>query len=331
MVDMQRGGSQSSGSAGDMNFGYRMELRDIEYFAVVAEHGHLGRAAAALGLSQPALSKSLRRLESALQTKLVKRTAKGVELTLEGSTLLARVSELRVSLQNVAREITEVGEGRVGRLRIGAGPAISEQFLSEAFANVLKTSPRSRLQFTLSDNDLMIPALRHGELDLIINYRPPSLPEGLVFERLYDDRHVITAAADHPLAKKRRVTMAELANERWALSESTLLPQQRLNEAFRDHGLPPPKIALESRLATLRLRTVVSSGLLDFTSETVIRQVRCDSAVTTLDVPELTMRRPVGVIRRKETYLPPIVQRMLDTLRTLATSERKKSAGSQKP
>jgi DNA-binding transcriptional LysR family regulator len=326
MVDTLGNGSQSSTGACDMNFGYRMELRDLEYFAVVAEHAHLGRAAAALGLSQPALSKSLRRLESALQTKLVKRTAKGVELTLEGSTLLTRVSDLRVSLQNVAREITEVGEGRVGRLRIGAGFAISEQFLSTALATVLKNSPRSSLQITLSDNDLMIPALRNGELDLIINYHPPRLPEGLVFEHLFDDRYVISVAADHPLAKKKRVTLADLANERWALSEPTLLPQQRLNEAFRDHGLPPPKIALESRSAALRLRTVVSSGLLDFTSEAIIRQVQRDYAVTTLAVPELSMHRPIGAIRRKETYLPPIVKRMLDTLRAVAKSSDRADA-----
>ena len=185
-----------------MNSGYRMELRDIEYFAVVAEHAHLGRAAAALGLSQPALSKRLRRLESALQTKLVRRTTKGVELTLEGSTLLTRVSELRVSLQNVAREIAEVGAGRVGRLRVGAGFAISEQFLSAAFAAILESSPRSSLQVTLSDNDLMIPALRDGALDLIINYHPPRLPEGLVFEQLFSDRYVLSASASHPLAKK---------------------------------------------------------------------------------------------------------------------------------
>jgi DNA-binding transcriptional LysR family regulator len=303
-----------------MNFGYRMELRDIEYFAVVAEHAHLGRAAAALGLSQPALSKSLRRLESALQAKLVKRTPKGVELTLEGSTLLTRVSELRVSLQNVAREITEVSEGRVGRLRIGAGLAISEQFLSAAFATLLERSPRSSLHVTLSDNDLMVPALLNGELDLIVNYHPPRLPEGLVFEPLFSDRYVISASANHPLAKKRRVTLAELADERWALSEPSLLPQQRLNEAFRDCGLPPPKIALESRSAALRLRTVASSRLLDFTSEAVIRQVGRDSAVTTLHVQELSMRRPVGAIRRKETYLPPVVHRMLDILRTVAKS-----------
>src|SRR6267143_6082115 len=54
-----------------------MELRDIEYFAVIAEHGHLGRAADVLGLSQPAFSKSLRRLEQALQVKLVKAHPEG--------------------------------------------------------------------------------------------------------------------------------------------------------------------------------------------------------------------------------------------------------------
>ena len=58
-----------------------MELRDIEYFAVIAEHGHLGRASEALGLSQPALSKSLRRLEEAVEARLFNRTPKGMELT----------------------------------------------------------------------------------------------------------------------------------------------------------------------------------------------------------------------------------------------------------
>src|SRR5689334_4923868 len=66
-----------------------MELRDIDYFAVVAHHGHLGRAAEALGLGQPALSMSLRRLEQSAQAKLVKRTAKGVELTAVGAALLS--------------------------------------------------------------------------------------------------------------------------------------------------------------------------------------------------------------------------------------------------
>ena len=83
------------------------QLRDVEYFAAIAEHGQVQRAAAALGLSQPALSKSLRRLELAMNAKLLKRTPKGVELTSVGSALLARVSRLRLSLDDVTREIAD--------------------------------------------------------------------------------------------------------------------------------------------------------------------------------------------------------------------------------
>ena len=123
-----------------------MELRDIEYFAVIAEHSHLGRAADALGISQPALSKSLGRLETAVGVKLVKRTPRGVELTAEGAALQRRVSDLRLSLQSVTREIRDVSEGRVGQLRIGVGAQISERFLSAAFSGLLDDAPQTTLR-----------------------------------------------------------------------------------------------------------------------------------------------------------------------------------------
>src|SRR4051812_11411328 len=135
-----------------------MELRDIEYFAVIAQHGHLGRAAEALRLTQPALSKSLRRLEEALDAKLVKRTPRGVELTAEGAALLERVRGLRLSLQDVAREVKDVSEGRVGHLRVGVGESIAEYLLPTAFEALLRDSPRMSLRIHVSDNDQMLPA-----------------------------------------------------------------------------------------------------------------------------------------------------------------------------
>src|SRR5687767_28790 len=101
----------------------RMDLRDIEYFAVLAEHGQLVRAAEALGLSQPALSLSLRRLEKSAQAKLVKRTPKGVELTAVGTALLSHVRRLRLARDDLAREVADLAQGRAGNLRIGASPA----------------------------------------------------------------------------------------------------------------------------------------------------------------------------------------------------------------
>jgi LysR family hydrogen peroxide-inducible transcriptional activator len=88
-----------------------MELRDIEYFAVLAKHRHLGRAAEVFDLSQSALNKSLRRLEVGIGAKLVKRTPKGIELTAEGTTLLAHAHRLRGSLDDVRREVGDVIRG----------------------------------------------------------------------------------------------------------------------------------------------------------------------------------------------------------------------------
>src|SRR5262245_38436371 len=96
-----------------------MRLQDIEYFAAIAEHRNLGRAAEALDMSISALSKSLRRLETSMQAKLVRRTPKGVELTAEGDVLLSHTRRLQISLSDVTREVGEVSRGRAGHLRIG--------------------------------------------------------------------------------------------------------------------------------------------------------------------------------------------------------------------
>lgn len=296
-----------------------MELRDIEYFAVIAEHGHLGRAAEALGLGQPALSKSLRRLELAVQAKLVARTPKGVEVTAEGSALLARVRELRLSLQSIGREIADVKQGRVGHVRIGVGVAGPEAFLANAFAALLRDAPGARVTTTVSDNDLMVPALRNGELDLVVNYLvAPHVHESLAHDHLYDDQFIVIASNTHRLAGRKEVALAELADERWALSATVLGSQHRLQEAFRDACLRPPEAAFECRSMRLRAQTVACSDLLDWTSCRFIEQSDLALTVTVLPVKELAWSRPVGLLYRRETYQPPATKRLIELLRVAA-------------
>ena len=300
-----------------------MELRDIEYFAVIAEQGHLGRAAEALGLSQSALSKSLRRLESALQAKLVKRTPKGVELTPEGSVVFLRMRELQLSLQGLVREVAEVGEGRVGHLRIGVGFPIGigfpQDLLASAFATLLKDAPRTSLIVTVSDNDVMVPALRNGELDLIFNVlRMTGSPEGLVHEHLYDDEQVVWVAAGHRLLGRKHLTLADLAKERWAVSALAQASQQKLHDAFRNAGLPPPNIAIECRSPSLYLRTVAQSEILGWMQLRFVEQSDLASKLKILPVKELAWRRPVGLIYRKESYLPPAIGRFIKIAKACA-------------
>jgi DNA-binding transcriptional LysR family regulator len=293
-----------------------MELRDLEYFAVIAEHCHLGRAAEALGLSQPALSKSLRRLEQILGVRLVSRTPKGVELTVEGSTLLLRIRELRLSLQSVAREIADVSDGRAGHLRIGVGLPVSEHLLAQAFAALLTDAPRTKLSVSVSDNDLMYPALLNGELDTIVNYYRPS--EGLDAEPLYDEEFVVCASANHHLARCKSVSLADLAQERWALSEPTLISQRWLLDKFREAGCSPPRIVFETRSLALKQRMIACSDLLTFTSRSVVRQFASDPAVIILAAQELSWRFPISVAYRKEAVPPPALRRFVEIIRASA-------------
>jgi DNA-binding transcriptional LysR family regulator len=143
-----------------MNGGYVMELRDLEYFAVVAEQGNLGRAAELLGLSQPALSKSIARLEDAMEVKLFRRTGKGMDLTAEGSLLLSRAREIRQSLRNVAREVSDVSRGHAGHFKIGVGPTVNDEFLLAAIIELLRAEPRITMKVMVSDVDEILPALQ---------------------------------------------------------------------------------------------------------------------------------------------------------------------------
>ena len=296
-----------------------MELRDIEYFAVVAERRNLGRAAEALGLSPTALSKSLRRLEKALQAKLVTRTPKGVELTTEGDALLARVRGLRLSLHDVAREVSDLAQGRLGRLRIGVGPSPAvEHLLASASAALWKIAPRVTMVITVGQPDSTLAALRDGELDLVIRALPVQLDESLVQEPLVYDDNVVIASATHPLTRRKKLTIEDLARQRWALSPADTMVRRRFNQLFEAHGIPPPAPVAEFSSGLLKLRMVAASDLLCFSPRWWLENQPPGLNLVEIPVKGMTWRRRAGVIYRKNAYLPPAARRFIEILKTTA-------------
>lgn len=295
-----------------------MELRDIEYFAVIAEHGHLGRAAEALGLSQPALSKGLRRLEKAMQAKLVARTPKGVMLTAEGNVLLSHVRPLRLSLHDVAREIAELGKGLSGHLRLGSVPGPADYLLPTACGALANDVPKVSVTVTIGTNPMLASALRNGELDLIVfNLAAPPY-EGVVQEGLCDDHLVVYTSVRHRLAGRDRVEIAALAQERWACSSLDAWPWKWVQRAYEDNGLPAPQAALVTSLMPIRLQAIASSGLLGVGPSRTLQQVRERLQLTEILVKELAWTRQVGIGFRKDAYLSPAARRFVEILKATA-------------
>jgi DNA-binding transcriptional LysR family regulator len=238
------------------------------------------------------------------------------------------VRRIRVTLDDVAREAADLSQGRAGHLRVGASPAIGED-LPAAYALLLKEAPKLTVQIITSDNDVTVPMLRNGELDLIFNYIdyiPAARHEDLALEHLYDDELVVCASDRHRLAKLKRVTLADLAQERWVLSNPQLLNVQRLRRAFQEKGLPPPQIAVEARSLRIRLQIWAGTDLLGYVSRRVLQRSAQQLRLRELPVRELAWRRSVGVIYRKDAYLSPAARRFIEILKAAA-----KGVAAEKP
>ena len=295
----------------------KAEPRDIQYFAVVADLGHVGRAAEELGLSQPALSKSLRRLESAIGAKLVRRTPKGVDLTAVGAALAARARGLRLSLDDIARETADLVQGRAGRVRIGTGTGIAVNLLPAACAAMLKEAPRVAVKITVATPDALAPALSAGELDLGIMATRPGGYDDLVHEPLFEEAFVVLASARHRLARKKRVTLADLAQERWALGGRGT-GQEALSHAFIQNGMTPPVVAVQAISVEFRLQLLRLTNLLGFGPRRCVHSKVYGYRLVELPVKGLSVRRTIGAHYRKDAYLPPAALRFIEILQAAA-------------
>lgn len=296
-----------------------MNERDLDYFAVVAEHGHLGRAAEALGLSQPALSMSLRRLEKSMQAKLVKGTPKGVELTAVGRALQSHLQPLRLMRQDIAREIADLGQGRSGDLRVSTQVGVLEELVAVASAALLNEAPKVALKVTVTSLESMVLALRNGELDFIVSTSPFALADDLVHEPLYEDEFVVIASTTHRLAGRRRVTLAEVAKERWVRPGASGPAWDEFTRAFEREGLPLPQFTMISNSSVVRRRVIAYAGFLGQGTRRAIRQIGRSLPLTVLPIKELSIPRHVMVTYRKDAYLSPAARRFIEILKKTAS------------
>ncbi|MGH8640080.1 MAG: LysR family transcriptional regulator [Burkholderiales bacterium] len=297
-----------------------MDLRDIEYFSVIAEHGHLGRAAEALGLGQPALSISLRRLEQAAEAKLVKRTPKGVELTAVGTALLSHVRRLQLARDDLAREVADLAHGRAGHLRIGASSGNAEAVLPEVCSALLADAPKLEIDVVVRDNEALLPALRKGELDLVVAHIEPHPLPGLHQEAAGQDEFIMYCSARNPFAGRRRLKLADLANQRWVSTPASATTSWlSLKRTFAEHGLPQPQFALLSESVAVRLRAVAaSSDLLGIGSKRTVQRHARQMGLVIMPVQDLGWVRPVAVAYRQDAYLSPAAKRFIEILKKTA-------------
>lgn len=290
-----------------------MDLRDLTYFETIADLGHLGRAAQKLNRSQPALSKSIQRLEESLGTKLFQRDGRRIKLTDVGELLLARGRELQRSIAETEREVRDFASGLVGTLRLGCAASMAEHLLPQLTASLLERAPELTLTLSIAQDDVLKASLRAGQLDAIIR---PLIVNDPDFETwpILEDEAVVVASVDHPVFDGP-ITLKDLCQYRWVLAGPTVTARRWIDNAFTSRELPAPLVQVETNSISLLPRLIAQTRLLSFAARETLEHGHGMSWLREVPLQETTMRRTVAVSVRAGGYLPPAVAAMVELLR----------------
>jgi len=185
-------------------------LRQLEYLVAVADLQHFGRAADACHVSQPTLSQQLRALEERLGVVLIERRASGAELTPIGREITARARRLAVEAQDIRDLARRADDGLVGTLRFGVTPTLGPYLMPPIVAALHREQPELRLHIRDGIPEEQALALSRGALDMLLGPLPIDGGD-IEIQPLFRERLSIVAPPDHPLAKRAKLAVADLA------------------------------------------------------------------------------------------------------------------------
>ncbi|TDW15041.1 LysR family transcriptional regulator [Kribbella kalugense] len=238
-----------------------MELRHLRYFVAVAEERHFGRAAARLHIAQPPLSQQIRQLEGELGLQLLRRTTRRVDLTPAGEAYLLRARQIIAAVSSAAGEAQRVAVGLQGRLVIGCVGSATYSLLPQLVRTLREELPDLEVAV---QGEMLAPdqarALLEGRIDLGL-LRPPVDEESLRVDVLRADRLIVAVPDGHRLAGRRRVRLAELADEDFVIHAGggRSVMHDTVVELCREAGFEP---RVRHEVAeTSTLVTFVAAGL----------------------------------------------------------------------
>jgi DNA-binding transcriptional LysR family regulator len=298
-----------------------MNIRQLEYFLAVADCKSMTLAAAALGIAQPTLTKTVRALELELGVKLFERMPRGMELTPHGQSLLRHAEAIMVQFGDAKNEIEALSGGKYGMVAIGAGPAWLRRHLPAAVARAIEKSPSIRVRIEGGFDDALLRALRHGEVDLVIAELPTAeAARDLKMRPLASDRLGVCCRKGHELHGRRSLALAELLKYLWVMPPETTRAHQRLRALFIATDLTPPTTVVQTESMAFLLQMVRFSDALTFTVSTTLTLPEATDLVM-LDVPELEAVRSAGIITRKDGWLSPAAEAIVDELISICERE----------
>lgn len=298
----------------------RIKLRDLDTLTMVARAGGMRKAAEQLHLSQPAVSKAIGALEDALGVPLLDRNRQGIEVTPFGQTLIRRAAVMFDELQQGVRELEYLADPGGGEINLACAETINAGLVAAAMERMTRQYPRVSFSVDSGDSPVLMSHFLMGRVSDIVIGRADGevIANGVRAEPLFRERMHVVVSHNSRWAGRRKLKLAELANEQWILSHSEVAGHSPVVEAFRAAALPFPRCKVVtgslnvrySLLATGRFVTVMPNSLLRFGA------ARASLKVLPVEIGRWDM--PTMVLTLTNRSLSPAAKSFLNIVRSLA-------------
>jgi DNA-binding transcriptional LysR family regulator len=282
-----------------------MDTQFLAAFVEVAEGGSFTQAAERLHLSQPAISKRISALETQIGQALFDRVGRTVSLTDAGRTLLPYARKTLQDIEDARRALSQL-DGRVsGRLSIGTSHHIGLHRLPPVLGQFTREYPQVDLDIHFMDSEIACQAVLAGTLELGIVTLPTQPLPLLQCRVVWPDPLAVVAAADHPLAHRRQVSLAQLAEHPAVLPDEATYTHRIVTRALESEGVKPRVRLATNYLETLKMLAGIGLGW------SVLPESMLDGTLTRLNVPRLRLHRELGLVWHQRRTLSGAAQALM--------------------
>jgi DNA-binding transcriptional LysR family regulator len=307
----------------------RVRLRDLETLVAVTRAGGMRKAAAELHMSQPAVSKAMRELEGTLGVKLLERTPRGVSPTPFGEALVRRSKGLVDELQAALRELAWLADPEAGEVRLGAMETLQAGVVAAAVQLQLSRHPRMRFHFEGAQSPELIGHFLPQRLVDVVVARPVTmpLPADIEGEALFYDQLRVAVGPEHPLARRRKVSLSELSDEHWILSRNETMTDTPVTVAFAAAGVSFPQRVVVSGSLNMRQNMLASGRFITCLPHSLLPFARLRGNFQILPIELPLWPTPTMILKLRGRSLGPAAETFLGTLRELSAPLRMERQG----
>lgn len=299
------------------------DLQDLKAFVAVAERASFRQAANDLFLSQPALSRRIDKLEEGLGVKLFERTTRRVQLTNVGQAFLVNVRTALDGLEDAVLGVADLAAHRTGTVTLACVPSAVWHFLPAVLKQFSERFPRIRVRVHDESAQDVLNLVKDGQADFGINFTGAEDAE-IEFEEIYVERYVLAMRHDHPLARRKKLSWKEAADQRFISVAKSSGNRSLIDTALAGIEKHPPIFCEVNHVSGVLALVEAGMGVAAVPGLSVLPGR--PGGVVGVPLVNPAIQRSLGLISKRQHSMAPAARTLFDMLRAALLKRRRTAA-----